>query len=137
MQISYDSVPDDHITKISEIVDRFKHMCPPWLETLYVGFSTAEDEGTCTIHVQYDYRWARLTIHPRWFVYNDTEKSQHVIHEFMHIFFWPYSDFMEVALGKLLEDGPAKQIIMDEARARMEMAVQDLMFYIRRNHERT
>jgi len=120
-------------TILQQAMDRLIPISPAWLNQL--NFYQIEDEhpsdGTILmdVSVDYPYRFATINIYPRaWKPRNVERFSQHLLHEFVHIWLEPCCRFSQHLLDNCCakNDPASEQVIRSAYQDSIESLVSDL-----------
>ena len=107
-------------------------LVPAWCDSVSIRWSPISDTGdesaSATCQWAYEYRWARIDIHPCFLSDPPKDRRSGLIHELLHVFIGPLSQYAEEMADRLIKDDAPKfhATVREELRVRNESAVQDL-----------
>lgn len=129
-QLIYDvDIPPAVVPVLRQSLEPWVWIIPVWCERVFVGYSveSSGDNESAACHVEYPYRWARLTFYPCFLKQDNPELDG--LHELVHIPVAVLSTWMKERIKTLVkeEDAPIfRKTLLDELTERTEAATQDL-----------
>jgi hypothetical protein len=115
--------------RVNEIVEQFRWIFPLWLQRLYVHYHADDNESSCYIKVDKDYRFSNLTICGHWINESAYLQKEQILHELIHLYNVPANEFANRQIESLCEgNAPLHNLIKSELTAKNEASTCDLTF---------
>jgi len=126
--------PNEVRQAFAPLLRQYLWLVPSWCRQLYVGFKVdAPPECDATTSGEFEYRQARIYIHPGWLTAAATQRRMEVIHEILHIPLLPVTDGQADLVRRMFGDGDAPKFqatVLDHWVKSFEGSIQDLAFSI-------
>lgn len=124
------SVPAVAARALKKELKAYEWLVPGWCQRVHVDWaSQGSNDGTLiTSTTLYEYRAVKLTFFPQFFD-EVGNKQEHVIHDLLHAFAAPLTDYAFDTIDRLVppEEAPKfREALLEELRVRNESFVQDL-----------
>lgn len=126
----YDTdIPAAILTEIQRSLEPWGWIVPTWCERVLVGWTeeSHEENYSATTHVEYPYRWARITFYPCFLKQHSL--SQDALHELIHIPMHVLAGWARDRIETLVTEADApkfRRVLLDELTERIEAATEDL-----------
>jgi hypothetical protein len=136
----FDEVPDFVKPELSRFLDDLNHLIPDWCSHVWVQWYSNDsgNASTCAdITVYYDYRWARMNVYASWLEQTEEFKRESLIHELMHLFIAPLSDYARDIVKLLVPEDEAEKFhkaTVSMMSERCESVTQDLTRLVLNGH---
>lgn len=130
--------PDTIRTEYERVLNNAAPLLPLWLQRLYVGWDFSDKTSTNYIHVDKDYRFARLTVCAGWIDSIPERRQESIYHEIIHCFTSPVADFAReiIDICRPEKDSPeTHEILSNELRRKCEAITQDFAYSIAKFNE--
>lgn len=132
-KLEFIGVPDQVRVVIEPWMLRYGSLLPTWVQHVRVKWDARGDENdsgkTIAIVSQYDYRFIELTFYPLFLGQRPDEQQWQVMHDLLHAFAAPLTDWAEDTIKLLLRDADDSKFrasLLEALREREESFVQDL-----------
>ena len=128
----YDETPKLVVPEIERFTGELEHLVPDWCSHVWVAWQAGDSTNASTvadIDVHYDYRWARMCIYASWLDQTEEFKREALVHELMHLFVAPLSDYARDTFKLVVPQDEADKFsksITEQIRQRCESVTQDL-----------
>jgi hypothetical protein len=128
----YEEVPALVKPELLRFLDPLNHLIPDWCSHVWVAWSANDTDNASTvadITAHYDYRWARMNVYASWLDQAEDFKRESLIHELMHLFVAPLSDYARDMFKLLIPNNEASKFnkaTIEQLRERCESVTQDL-----------
>lgn len=128
----YDEVPALVQPELLRFLQPLDHLIPDWCSHVWVAWNANDTDNASTvadITAHYDYRWARLNVYASWLEQTEEFKRESLIHELMHLFIAPLSDYARDVVKLLVPANEAEKFnrsVIEQVRERCESVTQDL-----------
>lgn len=128
----YDETPALVLPELQRYLNDLNHLVPDWCSHVWVAWCAGDSSNASTVAdmtVHYDYRWARMNVYASWLDQTEEFKREALVHELMHLFVAPLSDYARDTLKLLCPENEAEKFsksIIEQLRERCESVTQDL-----------
>lgn len=128
----YDETPALVLPELHRFLDNLDHLIPDWCSHVWVAWcagDSSNDSTVADITAHYDYRWARMNVYASWLDQTEELKRELLIHELMHLYIAPLSDYARDTLKLLCPKEDAAKFnasLIEQVRERCESVTQDL-----------
>jgi hypothetical protein len=105
-------------------LEAWAHLLPTWCHQVVLRWDPDNRADNFSVSTAQEYRWIKVTASPGFLAASPTERSDSVIHEFVHALLDPV---MEI-LDRLAEDAPKglQKYLKEERRRSLEATVCDI-----------
>ena len=128
----YEETPALILPELHRYLDPLAYLVPDWCSHVWVAWcagDTNDDSTVADITAHYDYRWARMNVYASWLDQTDDLKRELLVHELMHLYIAPLSDYTRDILKLLIPESEAEKFsksTREQVRERCEAVTQDL-----------
>jgi hypothetical protein len=128
----YDDTPKVVLPELERFLNHLNHLVPDWCSHVWVAWRSGDSDNASTvadIMVHYDYRWACLNIYASWLEQTEEFKHEALVHELIHLFVAPLSDYAHDMVKLLVPADEAEKFnkaTVEQVRERCESVTQDL-----------
>lgn len=128
----YDETPALVLPELRRFLDDLDYLIPDWCSHVWVAWcagDTGNESTVADITAHYDYRWARMNVYASWLDQTEELKRELLIHELMHLYVAPLSDYARDILKLLCPKEDAAKFnasLIEQVRERCESVTQDL-----------
>jgi hypothetical protein len=136
----YDETPAVVRPELERFLNDLNHLVPDWCSHVWVAWcagDTANASTVADITAHYDYRWARMNVYASWLDQTEEFKREGLVHELMHLFVAPLSDYARDMLRLLVPESEAQKFnnaTLKQIEERCESVTQDLTRLVLEGH---
>jgi hypothetical protein len=136
----YDEVPELIKPELARFLDTLNYLVPDWCSHVWVAWragDTGNNSTVADITAFYDYRWARMQVYACWLDQSEEFKRESLVHELMHLFVAPLSDYAKAMLKILIPEEEASKFsksTVAQITERCDSVTQDLTRLILNGH---
>ena len=116
--------PTDIKAIVESVLRPWVHLVPGWCRTIDVRFESEDGEDCASVRVNFEARWAVISIHPQWLEEDPEDRERILVHEIVHIHIHPMRSAFHDSIESL--DKPLKDFAWTRFKEAWEGATEDL-----------
>lgn len=121
--------PDDILDAVRPLLDTLEWLLPNWCQYATVNFNSDDGDNLASCGIDYGQRIVNIHICAGFFKCPNNDRLEVLLHELIHAFFKPLSDFARGTINKMTPDEEQailRDVVINELNERNESCTQDL-----------